>query len=78
MVIHADAQGRADSAYHTLVRHINSLIPVVMFSWVEGFVFNEQLLNIKEAVLICFAEYGWDKKIIDSHIWGKNKDTSGR
>ena len=78
MLYISDKEGRVDSAYHTLVQHIKSDVPIVMVSWVEKFIFNEALLNIKEAVLVCFCEYGWDHKIVDSHIWGVNKDTSGR
>lgn len=72
MIIVADKHGRTDSAYHSFNGSLNVGIPVVMVSWVENFVFNEELLNIKEYVLLCFCEYGWDFKIKDSHIWGQN------
>ncbi len=73
MVITADGNGQIDSAYHTLVKHINSPIPIVMVSWCENFVFNEALLNIGDYVLIDFCEYGWDTDLTktDSHIWGE-------
>lgn len=78
MVIIADKMGRTDSAYHTLVKNIPSRIPIVMVSWVDGFIFNEELLNIKEWVCVCYCEYGWDFKITNSHIWGKTVDNSMR
>lgn len=77
MVVTSDKNGRTDSAYHTLVKKIDSKYPIVMVSWVEDFIFNETLLNIKNYVLICFCEYGWNYEIKDSHIWGRNTDKKG-
>jgi len=74
MIIVANKTGEVDSAYHSLVKHINSKYPIVMVSWSENFVFNDALLGLKDYVLICFCEYGWDFKIIDTHIWGKNSE----
>ena len=70
MIIVADKHGRTDSAYHSFNGRLNVGIPVVIVSWVEDFVFNEDLLNIKDYVLICFCEYGYDFKIVDTHVWG--------
>lgn len=77
MIIIADKKERTDSAYHTLIRNIEG-VNIVVVSWVEDFIFNDALLGVKDYVLICFCEYGWNYKITDSHIWGKNKDGSGR
>jgi hypothetical protein len=74
MVIIADKNGQADSAYHTLVRHIKSELPIVMVSWAEKFEFNPKLLDIKDFILICFCEYGYDANLVDTHIWGRNSD----
>lgn len=71
-IITADKQRRTDSAYHTLIKKINSKYPLVIVSWVDGFIFNEELLSVKDYILICFCEYGWNYSIKDSHIWGKN------
>src|SRR5436190_1060159 len=70
----ADANGTTDSAFHTLVKHVNSPIPIVMVSWAENFVFNEKLLELKDYVLVCFCEYGWDVHLTDTHIWGVNSE----
>lgn len=78
MVIIADKNGGIDSAYHTLVKHIKSDTPIVMVSWSENFVFNEELLNLKEWVCCCFCEYGWDVQLTESHIWGKNSEKFSR
>lgn len=74
MIITADKNEVCDSAYHSLIRHINSPIPIVMVSWAENFVFNDALLEIKDYVLICFCEYGWNHKLTESHIWGENSE----
>lgn len=76
-ILIADKNGRTDSIYHHLNDKINSKYQLVMVSWVEGFVFNDELLNIKDYVLICMCEYGWNYEIKDSHIWGKNKIKDG-
>ncbi len=76
-IITADKQGRADSIYHSLVKHLNSKLPIVMVNWVEDFVFNDELLKLKDYVLCCMCEYGWNYTIKDSHIWGKNTDKNG-
>lgn len=73
MIIVSDKNGRTDSAYHTF-KDIKSKYPIVIVSWVEDFVFNDALLDIKDYVLICFCEYGWNYEIKDSHIWGKNTE----
>ncbi len=72
MLYTADANGVADSAFNTLVRHINSKYDIVMVNWAEGFIFNETLLQVKDYVLVCFCEYGWDKSLTETHIWGFN------
>lgn len=75
-VIIADAHGRTDSAYETLVKHIPCDLPIVMVSWVEGFVFNKELFGIKDYILACYCEYGWgfDLTKTGSHIWGVNSE----
>jgi hypothetical protein len=71
MIITADKNGRTDSVYHTLLK-LKSDLPIVIVSWVEDFKFNDALLNVKDYVLFDMAEYGWNYKITDSHIWGQN------
>jgi hypothetical protein len=77
MIIAADKNGRTDSAYHAIKDNLKIDPPIVIVSWVEDFIFNDALLNLKEYVLICFCEYGWNYTIVDSHIWGSNTDKNG-
>lgn len=74
----ATSTGETDSAYHTLVKHIQSPIPIVMVSWTENFIFNTDLLNLKEYILVDYNEYGWDAKLTETHIWGKNSENFPR
>lgn len=62
MIVIADANGQIDSAYHTLVKHINSKYPIVMVSYLDNFVFNEELLSLKpkEFIVIDYIEMGWN------------------
>lgn len=80
MVYIADKNGVTDSAYHTLVRHVKSDIPIVMVSWAENYVFNDALLDLKDYCLICYCEYGYDWKAEEtgSHIWGVNSEKFSR
>lgn len=75
MIITADKNRVTDAAYHTL-NTIAYNKPVVIVSWVENFVFNDALLGLKDYVLICYSEYGydWDMEKSGSHIWGENSD----
>lgn len=61
-VIIADKNGNADSAYHTLVRLIDCKLSIVMVSYLDDFIFNEELLSLKpkEFIVIDFIEMGWN------------------
>jgi len=74
MIVLANKFDEIDSAYHTLVKHIPTDKTIVMVSWAENFQFNEELLSIKDYVLICYCEYGYDHDFekTGTHIWGCN------
>jgi hypothetical protein len=74
-IIVADKGDRTDSVYHTYNGRLNPKYPIVLVSWVEDYVFNDALLELKDYVLLCMCEYGWDKEITYSHIWGVNTGT---
>jgi hypothetical protein len=78
MIITADKRGRTDSVFHTLLPRINSEYPLVIVSWVEGFEFNEELLKLKDYVLIDFREFGWNYTITNSHIFGTENGLNGQ
>lgn len=72
MVILADKNGGYDGLAHSLFEKVKTDLPIVLVNWIEGYVFNERLLGIKDYVLACFCEYGWNVEIKESHIWGIN------
>lgn len=75
-VIIADGSGHIDSAHETLVKFIPSGLPIVMVTWAENFQFNPELLSVKDYILICFCEYGydWDSDKTGTHLWGVNSE----
>lgn len=73
-VITVDGRGVTDGVAYEFCQKINSQYPIVLVSWVEGLQFNEKLLAIKDYVLVCYCEYGYDFEIVDSHIWGENSE----
>lgn len=77
MVITADKYERTDGSAYSLCQQIKSEVPIVIVSWVDGFVFNERLLGLNDYVLVCFCEYGWNYEIEESHIWGANTLKNG-
>lgn len=68
MILIADKNGNVDSAYHTLVNHIPTDKTIVMVSYSDNFVFNDELLSLKEGefILFDFIEMGW------SYDWSKH------
>ena len=68
----ASRTGAADGVYHTLIGHIKSKCDIVLVNWCENFLFNEELLMLKDYVLIDFCEYGYDHVFTETHIWGIN------
>lgn len=74
MIIVADKMDRTDGPAHTMLQKVNSELPIVLVSRVDGFVFNDALLSLagKDWVLFDFVENGWNWQMEESHIWGKN------
>lgn len=74
MLYTADKNQTADSAYHSLVKHIQCKYDIVMVNWCENFVFNDALLGVKDYILISYCEYGWDFSLTETHLWGINSE----
>ena len=69
MIHIADRNGNVDSVYNTLLRFIDSSkIDIVVVSWLDGFVFNDELLKVKDYVLICYMEYGWNVQLSHTNL----------
>lgn len=73
MIVSPDKNDQIDGVVYTILKAIPSKIPLVHITKFENFVFNEDLLKLKEYILFDFCEYGansWDRK--QTHLFGKN------
>jgi hypothetical protein len=75
-VIVSDKNGVTDGSAHAMLQQINSPIPIVLVAWSENFVFNDELLSVKDFILVDYCEYGydWDLEKSGTHIWGINSE----
>jgi hypothetical protein len=72
MVIVANKTGATDTPALEFLNRVETPIPIVLISRIEGFVFNEKLLSLDKYILVDFVEYGWDWKF-DSHVFGRGQ-----
>jgi len=81
-VIVANKTGQTDGSAYDFLQRLNVDIPIVLVSWNENFVFNDDLFNLDKYVLVDFVEMGWDytygsynqikyEKKFDSIEWAK-------
>lgn len=71
MIISADATRYSPPEYNVLTG-INSPIPLALVTRLENFVFNTELLSVKDYILCDFSEYGWDTDLRTTHVFGQN------
>lgn len=76
MVIVADSRGFSDGPACAFLQRIETDIPIVLVSRVEGFVFNEALNSLigKKWIYCEFIEYGWLWEQKSSIKWGVNRN----
>jgi len=75
MIYVSDRKGRTDGPAFQMLQQVQSPLPIVLMAKTAGYRFNEELRNIKEPYILCeFSEMGWDWKMEETHIWGKNTD----
>ena len=80
MIHIADRNGNVDSVYNTLLRFIDSSkIDIVVVSYSDGFVFNDELLKLKkhEFIIIDFIEMGWNYNWANHSLDNYHKRFSG-
>lgn len=71
MVVSAD-RNTIDPPIYNIVSRIDSPIPIVPITRVDNYEFNPALLELKEYVLMCFCEYGWNYDLKKTHLFTKN------
>jgi len=76
MIINASGNGVTDGTAHRFLSMLNTDVPILLVSRVEGFVFNEQIntLKGKKYILCDYVENGWEWDSLrdDGHLWGVN------
>lgn len=73
-LIVVDKNGRTDGVAANFLSRINSPIPLVLISKIDGFEFNDQLQKLDKYCLVDFSEMGWnyDAEGTINHVWGHN------
>lgn len=72
MIVSPDVNGDMDGSVLRIAREINSPIPIVPITRIEGFKFNPQLLELDKYILLDYSELWWNTENIDTHLFGKN------
>lgn len=72
MIVSPDINGNMDGSVLRIAQHINSPIPIVPITRIEGFRFNPELLKLDKYVLLDYSELYWNSENTDTHLFGKN------
>lgn len=73
MILSHHKSGEIDPIAHSIVKHIDSKLPIVVVTRLNNYVFNEDLYKIiGKWVLVDFSELDWNWDQQQTHIWGKN------
>lgn len=73
MIVSPDKELKMDGTALRIAELINSKYPIIPLTRINDFIFNTELLKLKEYILLDYCEYGandWDHK--ETHIFGKN------
>ena len=76
MILIADKNGNYDGAGLDLVQKLNVDIPILFISRVDGYLFNDKILELenKDYCVIDYTELGWNWTMEFGHKWGVNTD----
>jgi len=72
MIYSPDVNNNMDGSVLRIANQINSPIPIVPITRIEGFRFNPDLLNLGKYILLDYSELYWNSENIDTHLFGKN------
>jgi hypothetical protein len=71
-IISPDINKNMDGSVLRIAQHINSPIPIVPITRIEGFKFNDGLLALDKYILLDYSELWWNTENTDTHLFGKN------
>jgi hypothetical protein len=74
MIVSPCKSGNIDPVVYSLLRGVDSKLPIVPITRLENYEFNPALLNIGRYVLVDFCEYDWVWDMETTHIFGKNTE----
>lgn len=77
MIISADANHYSPPEYN-VIKDVNSELPMVLVTRLSDYVFNTELLSLKDYVLVNLSEFGWDFSWEYSPIFGIEEDTTSK
>ncbi len=72
MIISANKNG-IDNVVYDAFKGVQSDVPLVVITKMDGFEFNEDLLHLDRYVLIDFTEYGWNWPMYGTHFYGSGR-----
>lgn len=72
MIVSPDKKGNIDGVVYSIIKDINSSIPLVPITILSDYEFNPELNKLDKYILFDFCEYGWDWDRKETHIFGAN------
>lgn len=61
-----------DGSVLRIAKTINSPLPLIPITRIDGFKFNPDLLRVKDYVLLDYSELFWNVENVDTHVFGLN------
>lgn len=74
MIISAAANNHYSPPEYNVIKDVQSDIPLVLVTRLNGYVFNEELLSLSKYVLVNMCEFGWDFNWLYTPIFGEESD----
>ncbi len=73
MIVSPDLNGNIDQVWYSLLKNVNSSVPIVIVTKLENYKFNPALYELDKYILVCGCEYGWNFPLekTGTHIWGQ-------
>lgn len=76
MVIVANKNQITDGSAHEMLSRLNIEVPIVLISWAENFVFNDELLKLDKYIVADFMEHNWGAQLEDMCLFGAGELTN--
>lgn len=72
MIVSPDREFKLDGSVLRITEMVNSPVPIVPITRIDGFVFNPELFKLNNYILLDYSELFWYNNNTDTHIFGKN------